>query len=115
MLPVAAIYGANASGKSNVLAALASMTDAVTLSLRHWSPDEGIPQDPFAWGPKRMEPTRFEIEIALDGTRYRYGFEFNDLSFSERMALCLAEREETDLARTDWRYLLVRGESEGRK
>jgi AAA15 family ATPase/GTPase len=81
VLPVAAVYGANASGKSNVLDGLASMTDAVTLSLRHWSPDEGIPQDPFAWGPKRMEPTKFEVEIALDGTRYRYGFEFNNHVF----------------------------------
>jgi uncharacterized protein len=81
VLPVAALYGANASGKSNVLAALASMTDAVTLSLRNWSPDEGIPQDPFAWGLKRRESTKFEIEIALKGTRYRYGFEFNDRVF----------------------------------
>lgn len=81
VLPVAAIYGANASGKSNVLAALATMTDAVTLSLRNWSPDEGIPQEPFAWGLKRGESTKFEIVIALDGTRYRYGFEFNNRVF----------------------------------
>jgi uncharacterized protein len=81
VLPVAALYGANASGKSNILGAIASMTDAVTLSLRNWSPDEGVPQDPFAWGQKRGEPTKFEIEIALNGTRYRYGFEFNDRIF----------------------------------
>ena len=81
ILPVAALYGANASGKSNVLSALAFMKDAVILSLRHWSPDEGIPQDPFAWGKKREEPTGFEIEIVLDGTRYRYGFRFNDRVF----------------------------------
>ncbi|RUL88661.1 AAA family ATPase [Tautonia sociabilis] len=81
LLPVAALYGANASGKSNVLFALASMRDAVLLSLRHWSPDEGIPQDPFAWGKKREEPTSFEIEIVLNGTRFRYGFRFNDRVF----------------------------------
>jgi len=50
VLPVAALYGANASGKSNVLSALSSMREAVIHSLRNWSPDEGIPQDPFAWG-----------------------------------------------------------------
>lgn len=83
VLPVAALYGANASGKSNVLAALASMSDAVTHSLRNWSPDDGIPQDPFAWGEKRDKPTILEVEIALDGTRYRYGFRFDDRVFLE--------------------------------
>jgi uncharacterized protein len=83
VLPVAALYGANASGKSNVLAALASMKEAVILSLRNWSPDEGIPQDPFAWGEKPDKPTTFEAEIALDGTRYCYGFRFNDQIFLE--------------------------------
>ena len=52
LLPVAALYGANASGKSNVLAALAFMRDAVLWSHRNWAPDEGVPRDPFGWGPK---------------------------------------------------------------
>lgn len=81
LLPVAALYGANASGKSNVLSALSSMRDAVLLSLGHWPPDGGIPQDPFAWGQRRKEPTSFEVEIALDGTRTRYGFRFDDRAF----------------------------------
>ena len=81
LLPVAALYGANASGKSNVLSALAFMKNAVTRSLRNWAPDEGIPQDPFAWGKSREEPTGFELEFALDGTRYRYGFRFNERIF----------------------------------
>ncbi len=81
LLPVAALYGANASGKSNVLSALASMREAVLLSLRHWSPDEGILRDPFAWGQAREAPTGFEIEMILDGTRYRYGFRFDDQEF----------------------------------
>ena len=34
LLPVAALYGGNASGKSNVLSALAFMRDAVVLSHR---------------------------------------------------------------------------------
>ena len=41
LLPVAVLYGANASGKSNVLAALAFMRDAVVLSHRIWPPDGG--------------------------------------------------------------------------
>ena len=83
VLPVLALYGANASGKSNVLAALASMREAVIHSLRNWSPDEGIPQDPFAWGQKRGEPTLFEIEAVIRGVRYQYGFRFNERVFLE--------------------------------
>ena len=83
ILPVAALYGANASGKSNVLAALAFMKEAVIHSHRSWSPDEGIPRDPFAWGQKRSEPSTFEVEIVIDGVRYRYGFRLNDEVFLE--------------------------------
>ena len=83
ILPVAALYGANASGKSNVLAALAFMKEAVIYSHRSWSPDEGIPRDPFAWGQRRSEPSMFEVEIVIDGVRYRYGFRLNDEVFLE--------------------------------
>jgi len=48
LLTVAALYGANASGKSNVLSALAFMRAAVMDSHRVWSPDDGIPRDAFA-------------------------------------------------------------------
>lgn len=48
VLPVAAIYGANASGKSNVLGAIAFMRDAVVHSHRLYAPDGGVPHKPFA-------------------------------------------------------------------
>ena len=83
LLPVAALYGANASGKSNVLAALAFMRDAVSLSHRVWSPDEGVPRDPFAWGPKRLDPSLFEITICVEDVRYEYGFVASDECFAE--------------------------------
>src|SRR5207247_1762776 len=69
LLPAAALYGANASGKSNVLAALAFMRDTVIFSHRAWSPDEGVPRDPFAWGPKRDEPSLFEVAFLHDDVR----------------------------------------------
>ncbi len=73
LLPVVGIYGANASGKSNVLAAMAYMKEAVGFSHRFWSPDEGVPRDPFAWGQKRDEPSMYEVEMIIDGVRYQYG------------------------------------------
>src|SRR5207248_853178 len=81
LLPAAALYGANASGKSNVLAALAFMRDTVIFSHRAWSPDEGVPRDPFAWGPKRDEPSLFEVAFLHDDVRYQYGFLASDECF----------------------------------
>ena len=83
LLTVASLYGANASGKSNVLAALAFMRNAVLESHRLWSPDEGVPRDPFAWGPKRTEPSLFEVTLLLDGVRFQYGFVASDECFLE--------------------------------
>ena len=83
LLPVVAIYGANGSGKSNVLAALAYMKEAVSVSHRFWGPDEGLPRDPFAWGDKRGEPSLYEVQMIIEGVRYQYGFMCNDDAFLE--------------------------------
>jgi AAA15 family ATPase/GTPase len=87
LLPVAALYGANASGKSNVLSALAFMRNAVLLSHRNWPPEAGVPRDPFAWGPKRTEPSLFEVTLLLDEIRYQYGFVASDECFLEEWLL----------------------------
>ena len=81
LLTVAGLYGANASGKSNVLAALAFMREAVLDSHRSWEPNENVPRDPFAWGPKRAEPSLFEVMFLLNGVRLQYGFLASDKCF----------------------------------
>jgi AAA15 family ATPase/GTPase len=115
ILPVAAIYGANASGKSNVLAAIGSMREAVVFSLRNWSPDEGIPQDPFAWGAKSTEATSFEVQIVIEGTRYRYGFKFNEKVFLEEWLYAWPNgKKQTWLERVEETYTFgenLRGEN----
>lgn len=78
LLPVAAIYGANGSGKSNMLNALAYMASAVIDSHARWDPLGGVPRDPFAWGRGRTEPSLFEVTIALEGGRAQYGFVVDD-------------------------------------
>ncbi len=83
LLTVAGLYGANASGKSNVLTALAFMCEAVLMSHRFWSPDEGLPRDPFAWGPSREEPSLFEVTFLVRGIRYQYGFQASNECFLE--------------------------------
>ena len=49
LLPVIALYGANASGKTNVLGAIAFMKETVLFSANVWEPDQGLPRSPFAW------------------------------------------------------------------
>ena len=83
LLPAAALYGANASGKSNVLSALSFMRDAVLESHRRWGPEGGVPRDPFAWGPRASEPSFYEATILVDGVRYEYGFVADGQRFLE--------------------------------
>lgn len=73
VLPAIAIYGANASGKSNVVAALSFLVHSVRHSHRMWDPDGGVPLDPFALGVEQGAST-FEVDLLLDETRVRYGF-----------------------------------------
>ncbi len=74
--PVAGIYGANASGKSNLIDAISFMRRAVVDSFARWSPSEGVPTQPFLLdGSARGGVSFFEVEVVLwDGIRYQYGF-----------------------------------------
>lgn len=83
LLPVAAIYGANASGKTNVLRALNFLSRAVANSHRRWNPNSGVPHDPFVLGDSRDKPSTFEVEFIQKDIRYRYGFVANSEIFCE--------------------------------
>lgn len=70
LLTRAAIYGPNASGKSNVLAALVWLVDAVRNSLRNW--EDEIPVDPFRLGGRGAGPSEFTVDYVVDGVRFEY-------------------------------------------
>lgn len=70
LLPIAAVFGPNASGKSNIVAAFAWVCDAVQDSLRAW--DDEIPVEPFAFGAGPSIPSEFTIEAIIDGIRFDY-------------------------------------------
>jgi AAA15 family ATPase/GTPase len=75
LLRSAVIYGANSSGKSNLLKALDAMTDIVKTSAKLNSTDK-INVTPFLLSTKtEKQPSHFEIVFLIDGIRYRYGFE----------------------------------------
>ncbi len=72
----AAIYGANASGKTNFLRALGLMTQMVVESAG-WEPDRPLPFQPFRLDSASLgEPTLFEVTLGIDGVQHQYGFEF---------------------------------------
>ncbi len=83
ILPVVGIYGANASGKSNVLAALDFMCGAVVQSHGVWEPAGGVPRSPFAWGTAHEQPSMFEATFFLGTTRIAYGFVVDDQTVQE--------------------------------
>lgn len=70
LVPVAGIFGPNASGKSNVLAALLWLRTAVAGSLRRW--DDEIPVEPFAFGDAKLRDSSFAIEMEVQGVRFEY-------------------------------------------
>ncbi len=97
-LPVAAIYGGNASGKSNFVKALQFMMGGIRQSATRQA--ESIGRHPFALDPAaKDEPSRFECdfifrEAILDrrngtelrdsvGVRFQYGFSISDTEVLE--------------------------------
>ena len=87
VLPAAGIFGPNASGKSNVLMAMDHMRGLVMNSFIQNPPNGRIPRWPFLLDEgSRSFPTRYEIDIVLNGIRHIYGFEFDDDSIVEEWA-----------------------------
>ena len=74
VLKIAGVYGANASGKSNLVKAIRTMRKILLGSLRRSSVDD-IEAEPFELdADKRSSPTEFDMEMLIDNHVYRYGF-----------------------------------------
>jgi hypothetical protein len=74
LLKSAGIYGANASGKSNLIKAIDIMKDLVKDSAG-FEPDRKLPVTPFLLnGKSEKEPSVFEVTFFHDGIKYQYGF-----------------------------------------
>lgn len=74
LLRSAAIYGANASGKSNLIKALAAMQKMVKESAG-WQRGKELPVTPYALTKETMTaPSEFEITFFANDTRFQYGF-----------------------------------------
>lgn len=75
LLRSAAIYGANASGKSNLIQAFAFFRHFVLRSSESRQEGDKIPVHPFMLDPRlAKKPSDFEMTFLLDGVRHQYGF-----------------------------------------
>lgn len=84
VLPVAAVFGANASGKSNLLDALRWLQQAVVDSYRTWEAESPIPRRPFRLDVSMAgEPTVFVLDVLLDGVQYVYGVSLDDTAVQQ--------------------------------
>jgi uncharacterized protein len=74
VVPIAAIYGANASGKSNLIKALGFAKDLILEGTRS---NRSIPVSTFKLGDYSKKPSKFEFIFTHQEVRYSYGFKLN--------------------------------------
>ena len=81
ILPIATLYGGNASGKTNLFEALRFAHDMVTEGVRL---DELIPVNTFRLDDKIAEsPSRFSFELLIEGTVFEFSFATTHKAFLE--------------------------------
>lgn len=74
LLKFAVVYGANASGKSNLMKAMGVLRDFVISSAVKLMPGDEIDVVPFKFNRQNSnEPTEFEINFIHQNVRYQYG------------------------------------------
>lgn len=80
-LRVASVYGANASGKSNLYLGLKYFQNIIQESMNHVGEDELTTLEeyylPFSFD-SDDNPTEFQMIFMVDSFEYKYGFEYNE-------------------------------------
>ena len=77
-LPSAVLYGANASGKSNVLHAMKMMRRIVLNVDRIMLSTDKLPYNPFRLSSQtESAPTSFDVVFEKEFKKYKYGFSYN--------------------------------------
>lgn len=95
---VAAVYGANASGKSNLVKAFALARSFVLDSAREGQAKDPVPVVPFALDDHSgKEPSEFEFVFYHWGVRYRYGFRADTTRVTEEWLYHRPTQRETNL------------------
>lgn len=97
ILKSAVIYGANSSGKSNLIKAMSTMRQLVTHSSKQSSTDK-LNVIPFLLNTEtEISPSYFEVLFLLDDGRYRYGFEVDNSSIASEWLFKQTKNNEVSL------------------
>lgn len=105
------VYGANASGKSNLLDALRYALIAIKSSASTWLGAPKFPRAPFALNPARLgDLSEYELEFVSQGRRYIYRFSVDTEGIRDESLKVVRERWTSLLKRTqDGKVARVRG------
>ncbi len=77
-LPVIAVYGANAAGKSNILNAFHFFRRCIARSSKDWGEMEKLPQRWFSLDSSSCDSeSLYDCDFLIDEVRYQYGFAIN--------------------------------------
>jgi hypothetical protein len=94
LVKAAALYGANASGKSNFVKAFVFMKNFVINSSKESQATEKIDVDNFKLSTTTdSRPSFFEVIFVVDSIRYRYGFEIDQEKVHAEWLYRAKERE----------------------
>lgn len=95
VLPIAAIYGGNASGKTNFFRALNFVKGLV---IRGTQPDSPISVETFRLNPdSAKQPSRFEFELLIDETIYAFNFSITRSEVLEERIVVISGNNEKEL------------------
>jgi AAA15 family ATPase/GTPase len=79
LLRSAVIYGANASGKTNILKAMGFMRSIVLNRKKVMQSTDTLPHEPFRLNTETENASsKFEIVFFIENVKYRYGFEIDE-------------------------------------
>lgn len=108
LLKSSVIYGANASGKSNILKAMGFYKWFAVNSAKETQVDESIDVTPFKLSSETESlPSSFEASFLIDGIKYRYGFDVDDISIKTEWLLYSTKIKEYPLFIRDGQVIEV--------
>ncbi len=108
LLKSAAIYGANASGKSNLVKALSFMKWFMVNSSKETQSTEAINVEPFRLSiDTENQPSSFELVFLMDGCVYRYGFAANQEHVLAEWLFHAPNTEETNLFEREFNSIKI--------
>jgi AAA15 family ATPase/GTPase len=108
LLKSTAIYGANASGKSNFIIAIGIMREIISNSFSDsLKKIEERPNQNFSYklsSSTEKEPTMYEVSFLVDSIIYRYGFEINNFEIKAEWLYRKIDREVNLFTRLDEQF-----------